>query len=148
MCKLIPRNQTREPYKRRVTWVACCYEGGGGRGGGTLLLLVNPVQWTLLMIWDRFSNITAEIKYKGRKQILYLTTYSSHFLNTYRMLDRTDINRWPLIYITHTHTQNKKKDITYHILCYNNTGGSERLEGRKEMFYLTMHSTHFIYIIW
>ena len=69
--------------------------------------------------------------YEGRKEMVYLTTHSTHFIYGYMEREREREREREMFYLT-THS-------THFIYGY-----MER-EREREMFYLTMHSTHFIY---
>ena len=119
----------------------------------------------------RFSRCTALFKAgrkERKKEMFYLTTHSTHIIYGYMA---SDIWLRTILIVrkeTHCHhigysyrlaarvllyAPSHRQDNTYHSLCYTSHGAlagtrnssmGPRKEGRK-CFYLTMHSTHFIY---
>ena len=92
--------------------------------------------------------------------MFYLTTHSTHFIYGYKASDI----RLRTILIVRKETRcrhigysyrltarvilyapSHRQDNTYHGHCYTSRGALAGTEGIKEMFYLTTHSTHFIY---
>ena len=83
---------------------------------------------------------------KGRKEILYLTTHSTHFIDSYMVLNMAK---------DHSDSEKRKEGNalfndalnTFYLWLYGirhmvkDHSDSER---RKEMLYLMTHSTHFI----
>ena len=103
---------------------------------------------------------------QGRKEMFYLTTHSTHFICGYMASDiwlRTiqilrketrcshiGYSYW-LTARVHLYAPSHRQDSTYYGLCYSSCGAltgtrnTEKQERETEMFYLTTHSTHFIY---
>ena len=97
---------------------------------------------------------------EGRKEMFYLMMHSTHFIYSYMASDRKEgnvlfndaLNTFYLrLYgIRHIVTEGRKEGNvlfndalnTFYLRLY---GIRHIKEGRKEMFYLMLHSTHFIY---
>ena len=99
------------------------------------------------------------VLWKG-KEMFYLTTHSTHFIYGYMASDiwlRTILIVRKQTCCRHymgysfrfgarvlLYAPSHRQDSTYHGLCYTSHGalaGTRNREGRKEMFYLTTHST-------
>ena len=72
---------------------------------------------------------------EGRKEMFYLTTHSTHFIYGYMTLD--------IWYRKEGNVLFNDALNTFYLRLYDVRHMVQ--EGRKEMFYLTTHSTHFIY---
>ena len=70
---------------------------------------------------------------EGRKEMFYLTMHSTHFIYGVRHMVKD-----------HSHSEIGNPLPPHGLLLLISIKGSF-MEGRKEMFYLTTHSTHFIY---
>ena len=72
---------------------------------------------------------------RGRKETFYLTTHSTHFIYGYMERERNVLfnNALNTFYLWLYGVGHMVKDH------------SDSVRGRKETFYLTTHSTHFIY---
>ena len=98
----------------------------------------------------------------GRKEeVFYLTMHSTHFIYSYMASDIW--SRTILIVREETHCHHigysfrlaarvllyapfHRQDSTYHGLCCTSCGALAGWEGRKEMFYLTTHSTLYLWL--
>ena len=82
---------------------------------------------------------------EGRKEMFYLTTYTTHFIYSYNVSDiwigTTQLRKGKEMFYLTTYT-------THFIYSYNVSDiwiGTTQLSKGKEMFYLTTYTTHFIY---
>ena len=93
----------------------------------------------------------------GRKEMFYLTMHSTHFILQlygirHMVKDHSDRERGNHVGYSFRlparvllYASSHRQDNTYHGLYYtSHTTLAGTLHGRKEMFYLTMHSTHLI----
>ena len=97
----------------------------------------------------------------GRKEMFYLTTHSTHFIYGYMASDiclrtilivRKETRCRHMGYSARVllYAPSHRQENTYHGLCYTSRGAlagtrNSSMGKRKDMFYLTTHSTHFIY---
>ena len=79
---------------------------------------------------------TLYLRLYGRKEMFYLTMHPTHFIYGYMASDMVKDHSDSLI------VRKRERNVLFNDAL--NTFYL-RLYGRKEMFYLTMHSTHFIY---